>query len=240
MPALATDIMKNPSAPNVLMSSYDICWPVMQGSQCQHSNFTHAYNSSTSYRHNWTTLYGSTSERLCLSVSTPMNLIFSKVVFSSFLFQNNPLVLVGFYQNFYHHASNAKFSISHPFFVWKICRTWHNVFFWISLVKKCTQSFPQCYIKRRKVTSWRLLVTPLAADSPLHCKSSKSQVFVCKPLYTKDINCTRTSNREAGTQIFNYESTRWWPQFEPKRDNLRYYAHGQLCLEQAKLPIAWG
>jgi hypothetical protein len=29
-------------------------------------------------------------------------------------------------------------------------------------------------------------------------------------------------------------------QFEPKRNNLRSYAHGQLRLEQAKLAIAWG
>jgi hypothetical protein len=30
--------------------------------------------------------------------------------------QNNPLVLVGFYQNLHHHASKAKFSICHRFF----------------------------------------------------------------------------------------------------------------------------
>jgi hypothetical protein len=48
---------------------------------------------------------------------------FSNVVFSYFMSQNNPLVLAGFYQNLHHHASKAKFSISHRFFVRKICRT---------------------------------------------------------------------------------------------------------------------
>jgi hypothetical protein len=62
------------------------------------------------------------------------------------------LVLVGFYQNFTNHASNAKFSISHRFLLWKICRT--PVFFW----GKCTRSFPRCcVVNRGKVTSWRLL-----------------------------------------------------------------------------------
>jgi hypothetical protein len=28
------------------------------------------------------------------------------------MFQNNPLVLVGFYQNLYHHSSKAEFKIS--------------------------------------------------------------------------------------------------------------------------------
>jgi hypothetical protein len=53
------------------------------------------------------------------------NSLFSNVVnvFSWFMSQNNPLVLVGFYQNLYHHASKAKFSICHWFFVRKICRT---------------------------------------------------------------------------------------------------------------------
>jgi hypothetical protein len=40
------------------------------------------------------------------------NSLFSKVIFSE-LSQNNPLVLVGFYQNIYHHASKAEFSRSH-------------------------------------------------------------------------------------------------------------------------------
>jgi hypothetical protein len=43
-------------------------------------------------------------ERVLLEWLWP-NSLFSKVVFSSFLSQNNPLVLVGFYQNFYHHAA---------------------------------------------------------------------------------------------------------------------------------------
>jgi hypothetical protein len=33
------------------------------------------------------------------------------------------LARLSLYQNLYHHASNARFSISHQFFVWKICRT---------------------------------------------------------------------------------------------------------------------
>jgi hypothetical protein len=41
--------------------------------------------------------------------------LFSKVVFSQFLSQNNPLIVVGFYQNLYHHASNAKFLIDRFF-----------------------------------------------------------------------------------------------------------------------------
>jgi hypothetical protein len=45
------------------------------------------------------------------------NSLFSKVVFSYFLSQNNPLVLVGFYQILYHHASKAKFSICHRIFL---------------------------------------------------------------------------------------------------------------------------
>jgi hypothetical protein len=40
-----------------------------------------------------------------------------------FMSQNNPLVLVGFYQNLHRRASKAKFSICHRFFVRKICRT---------------------------------------------------------------------------------------------------------------------
>jgi hypothetical protein len=43
-------------------------------------------------------------------------------LFQLVLSQNNPLVLIGFYQNLYHHEPNAKFSISHRFFEWKICR----------------------------------------------------------------------------------------------------------------------
>jgi hypothetical protein len=39
-----------------------------------------------------------------------------------------------------------------------------NVFFWINPREKCTQTFTQCYVKG-KVTSWSLLVTPLAAPS---------------------------------------------------------------------------
>jgi hypothetical protein len=39
------------------------------------------------------------------------------MVLSQFLSQNNLLVLVGFYQNLYHHASNAKFSISHRVYI---------------------------------------------------------------------------------------------------------------------------
>jgi hypothetical protein len=31
--------------------------------------------------------------------------------------QNNPLALVGFYQNLYHHAPKAEFSRSHRFFI---------------------------------------------------------------------------------------------------------------------------
>jgi hypothetical protein len=42
--------------------------------------------------------------------------------------------------------------------------------------RKSTQSFPRCYVNRGKVTSWRRLVTPLAAPSiikkVLHYKSS--------------------------------------------------------------------
>jgi hypothetical protein len=41
-----------------------------------------------------------------------------------------------------------------------------NVLFWINPVeKKSTRSFPRCYVNRGKVTSRRLLVTPLAAPS---------------------------------------------------------------------------
>jgi hypothetical protein len=44
-----------------------------------------------------------------------------------------------------------------------------------------------------------------------------------------------------GTHIFNYDLTRCnLHQFEPERNNLRSYTHGQLRLEQAKLATAWG
>jgi hypothetical protein len=38
----------------------------------------------------------------------------------------------------------------------------NNVFFWINPVEKSTRYFPQCYVDIGKVTSWHLLVTPLA------------------------------------------------------------------------------
>jgi hypothetical protein len=89
------------------------------------------------------------------------------VCFQLFLPQNNPLVLVGFYQNLYHHASNAKFSIFHRLFRMKnlqdACKD--NVFCWINPVEKCTRSFPRCYVNRGKVTSLIILVIPLTAPS---------------------------------------------------------------------------
>jgi hypothetical protein len=42
------------------------------------------------------------------------------------------------------------------------------------------------------------------------------------------------------TRIFNYAMTRRPLQLDPKRSNLRYYAHDQLRLEQAKFAIAYG
>jgi hypothetical protein len=40
-----------------------------------------------------------------------------------------------------------------------------DVFFWINPVEKYTRSFLRCYVNRGNVTSWRILVTPLAAPS---------------------------------------------------------------------------
>jgi hypothetical protein len=71
------------------------------------------------------------------------------------------------YRNLYHHASNAKLSISHRFFRMKNMQDTglDNVFFGINPVEKCTRSFPRCYSRRRNVTSWRILGTTLAAPS---------------------------------------------------------------------------
>jgi hypothetical protein len=65
-----------------------------------------------------------------------------------------------------------------------------NVFFWINPVEKCTRSFPPCYVNREKVSSWRLLVSPLAAPSIIkqvpHCTRDNS-TYVSS---VSDYSCT--------------------------------------------------
>jgi hypothetical protein len=70
----------------------------------------------------------------------------------------------------------------------KICRTAgihvDNVFFWINPVEKCTLYFPQCYINRGKVTSWRLLgdafVAPSMKQVPHWCIASCNNIAICR------------------------------------------------------------
>jgi hypothetical protein len=56
--------------------------------------------------------------------------------------QNNPLVLVGFYQNFHHHASKV-LNMSSVFRTKNLQDTGiDNVFFLETPVEKCTRYFP--------------------------------------------------------------------------------------------------
>jgi hypothetical protein len=95
------------------------------------------------------------------------NSLFSNVVFSSFMSQNNPLVLVGFYQTLHHHASKQSSHYVIGFSYEKSAGHRHRqcFIFWKNPVEKCTWSFPRCNVNRGQVTSWRLLVSPPAAPS---------------------------------------------------------------------------
>jgi hypothetical protein len=59
--------------------------------------------------------------------------------------------------------SSRYYGVSYKKYAGRRYRQW---FLGINPVEKCTQSFPRCYVNRRgQVTSWRILVTSLAAPS---------------------------------------------------------------------------
>jgi hypothetical protein len=78
---------------------------------------------------------GAFSDVLALTV-----VLVSKGVFSLLISQNIPLVLVRCYQRLYHHASNAKYSISHRFFFWKIS-AWRQYRQWFLLGNSCRKKY---------------------------------------------------------------------------------------------------
>jgi hypothetical protein len=96
------------------------------------------------------------------------------------------LTLFSVNSNLHHHASKAKISICHRFFVRKICRTpvWTMFSFWKNPVEKCTRSFPRCNFNRGKVTLWRLLVSAPAAPSIIRFLIAGSSLNRIKMLST--------------------------------------------------------
>jgi hypothetical protein len=129
-------------------------------------------------------------------------LLFEKVVFSSFLCQNNRLVLVGFYQTFYHHAPCKVLDILSGFSYEKSAgRRYRQCFLSEKSCRKMYKIFSAVLRQQRKsdvMTSFGHSAHSAIyykADSPLHVCC---HIFLCP---NNDKNCLHMGSKIVSMEV---------------------------------------